>query len=254
MGFAHYSTAGKSGQQAGTVFLAAPYRYGVFTSGACRETRDCSFRNLETPLRSISKSLQFADSQSGKPTACVQPPMLVASIPIQGVTVRYFPPCQDILLQAKCCLHNPGRTGKPRICSLRGLSTPLRYIFNPLQVAESRERNALPALQGQSPKYVLSKGEDAPHAQCFPPSQPSPAVSAALPSPSIPTAASSPLSLCPASRTQPQLPTAVRTVPGFAVHRPAAPQAEDCRLRRQSSAAASSLTAHSPPYTAAYIV
>ena len=37
-------------------------------------------------------------------------------------------------------------------------------------------------------------------------------------------------------RTKPRLPSAVRTVPGFAVHRPAAPQAEDCRLRRQSSA------------------
>lgn len=80
-----------------------------------------------------------------------------------------------------------------------------------------------------------------PHAQCFPPSHLSPAVSSVLPAPSISTAASSPLSLCPASRTQPQLPTAVRTVPGYAVHRPAVPQAEDCRLHRQSSAAASSL-------------
>lgn len=49
------------------------------------------------------------------------------------------------------------------------------------------------------PKSRESKGEDAPHAQCFPPSHPSPAVSYVLPSPSLPTAASSPPPMCPSS-------------------------------------------------------
>lgn len=181
--------------------------------------------------------------------------MLVASIPIQGVTVRHFPSCQDILLQAKCCLHNPGRTGKPRICSLRGLSIPLRSIFKLLQVAESRERNALPALQGQSPKRVLSKGEDAPPAQCFPPSHPSPAVSTARPSPSI-----AHRSILPAADVS------VFAGPNRGSPRPSgqcpALPFTDLPHRKQKIAvsavnplpAASSLTAHSPPYTAAYIV
>ncbi|MGM9738284.1 MAG: hypothetical protein ACI3ZT_07740 [Candidatus Cryptobacteroides sp.] len=54
MGFAHYSTAGKSGQQAGTVFLAATYRYGVFTiRGVQRNAR------LLVPQLGDSATLHF---------------------------------------------------------------------------------------------------------------------------------------------------------------------------------------------------
>lgn len=105
MDFVHYSTAGKSGQQAGTVFHAAPYRSVVFTIRGVQETRDCSFRNLETPLRSISKSLQVADTQSGKPTAYVQPPMLVASTPVQGLQCAI-----SLLVKTSFCKQNAAFT------------------------------------------------------------------------------------------------------------------------------------------------
>lgn len=60
MGFAHYSTAGKSGQQAGTVFLAAPYRSVVFTIRGVQIKREiarsATWRLRCAPYSSCSRS------------------------------------------------------------------------------------------------------------------------------------------------------------------------------------------------------
>lgn len=134
------------------------------------------------------------------------------------------------------CLHNPGRAGNARLLVPQlGDSASLHFQVAPGRRIERAERitgfaRAKPEVRdvkrGRCPSRTMLSAE---------PSEPFGldclAVSKHCPPQHPPRRRCARL-----RRTQPRLPSAVRTVPGYAVLRPDAPQAEDCRLRRQSSA------------------
>lgn len=72
MGFAHYSTAGKSGRQAGAVFLAVPYRSVVFTIRSVQINARLRPPLLGRPLRSrlIRSGRRLAERNALPAYAC----------------------------------------------------------------------------------------------------------------------------------------------------------------------------------------